>query len=53
MHVLLAPLQRNASFGKQWEVQMPPCNATLCPVTSPTLISILQNRDEHLTEAAR
>ena len=30
---------------------MPPWNVTLCPVTSNTMISILQNRDDHLTEA--
>ena len=27
--------------GKRWEVQMPPCNVTLCPVTSRTFPSIL------------
>jgi hypothetical protein len=30
---------------------MPPCNVTLCPVTSNTMISILQNKDDHLTGA--
>ena len=30
---------------------MPPWNVTLCPVTSNTMISILQNRDDHLTGA--
>ncbi len=30
---------------------MPPWNVTLCPVTSHTLTSILQTRDDPLTEA--
>ncbi len=29
------------SDGKEWEVQMPPWNVTLCPVTLNTLTSIL------------
>ncbi len=50
MNALFPSLLHIRSDERQWEVQMPPWNVTLCPVTSHTLTSILQTKDDHLTE---
>ncbi len=50
MDVLFPNAPQKRSDGKAWEVQMPPWNVTLCPVTLNTLTSILQTRDDHLTQ---
>ncbi len=42
MDVLFPYVPQKRSDGKQWEVQMPPWNVTLCPVTLNNLTSILQ-----------
>jgi|SRR5712692_4586799 len=54
VHLDLPPIPSTShkrSDVKRWKVKMPPCNVTLCPVTFPATISILQKGDDQLTEA--